>query len=89
MKLGRSDKAVLGVGAAACVACCAAPLAAVFTAIGLGTVAGFALFGVLALAIGAVVAVGVGLRQRRRNTSMCEATSDPVAVTLGRGTPRQ
>jgi len=89
MKLGRSDKAVLGVGAAACVACCAAPLTAAFAAIGLGTVAGFAVFGALALAIGAAAAVLVGLRRRRQAAAACATSAAPVAVTIGRGTPSQ
>jgi hypothetical protein len=89
MKLGRSDKAVLGVGAAACVACCAAPLTAAFAAIGLGTVAGFAVFGAVALALGAAAAVVVGLRRRRKATAACAVSKEPIAVTIGRSTPSQ
>lgn len=40
------------VAGAACAACCAAPVAAAFAAIGLTTVAGFALFGAVALVLG-------------------------------------
>lgn len=60
----REGIAVVGVGVAACAACCAGPLLGVFAAIGLGTLTGLLLFGVAALAVGAVVLVVV-LRHRR------------------------
>ena len=41
----RENATILGVGAVACAACCAGPILGFSTAIGLGTAAGFALFG--------------------------------------------
>lgn len=41
----KENAAIVGVGVAACAVCCAGPILAVLAAIGLGTAAGFALFG--------------------------------------------
>ena len=49
--------------------------------IGLGTAAGFALFGTAALAIGALATVIV-LRRRRRRANAFAATPGPVAVEM-------
>lgn len=59
----RTDIAVVGV--AACAACCAAPIAGLLAAIGLGTAAGFALFGTMAIGVGAVMGSFVLIRRRR------------------------
>lgn len=56
---------VLGVGAAACVACCAPPLVAFLAAASIGTIIGIALFGALGLIVAAVAAV-LYLRRRPR-----------------------
>ena len=79
MKLSRGDKKALGVGVAACAACCAGPIGAAFAAIGLGAVAGVALFGFGALLVGVLVAVVVGLR-RRRHRGECSLPVEPVLV---------
>jgi hypothetical protein len=50
----RDGATVVGVGAAACVACCAGPILAFLAAIGLGTVVGVLLFGVVGLAVAAI-----------------------------------
>ena len=63
----KENAAILGVGVAACAACCAGPIIGVLAAIGLGTAAGFALFGTLAILVGAAVAGSVFLRRRRRS----------------------
>lgn len=60
--------ALVGVGAAACAACCAGPIVGFLAAIGIGTAAGFALFGSLALLVGVAVTAFVLLRRRRRAT---------------------
>jgi hypothetical protein len=60
-----SDKIVIGAGAAVCTACCAAPIAAFLTAVGLGAVLGVVLFGVVGLVV-ASLAVPVIARRRRR-----------------------
>lgn len=48
-------------------------------AIGLGTAAGFALFGTAALAMGALAIVVV---VRRRRTNSCAVTPGPVAIEM-------
>jgi hypothetical protein len=79
MSSGKKDgAAIIGVGAAACVVCCAGPIIGFLAAIGLGTAAGFAVFGSIALIIGAaVVAVVVG-RRRRRDTVWSRADITPT-----------
>ena len=59
------DGVALGVGVAACAACCAGPIAGFLAAIGLGTVVGVAVFGIIGLLI-AVLAIPVLIRHRRR-----------------------
>ena len=59
-----SGAGVLGVGAAACAACCAAPIAGALSAIGVATAVGFFVVGFAALAVGAVAAAWL-YRSRR------------------------
>ena len=54
MSAAKENATVVGVGVAACAVCCAGPILGVLAAIGLGTAAGLALFGGIALLIGAV-----------------------------------
>ncbi len=72
---------VIGVGAVACAVCCAGPILGFVAAIGLGTAAGFALFGSTALVIG-VAAVVVLIRRRRRRAGSCLNTASPVDVKI-------
>ena len=81
MSTKKENVAIVGVGAVACTACCAGPILGFFAAIGLGTVAGFVMFGTTALAIGAL-AVFVVIRRRRRRANFCVATPGPVAVEM-------
>ena len=77
----RDGVAVVGVGVAACAACCAGPIIGVLGAIGFGTVVGVLLFGVVGLAIAAIgLAV---LVHRRRAMSMARVPTDaPVRVEM-------
>lgn len=78
---GRRDNAtILGVGAAACVACCAGPILALLGAIGLGTVLGVLLFGAAGLTVAAIGAVILIPRRRRRQA--CEISDAPVPVEM-------
>ena len=83
---------VLGVGAAACAACCAGPIIGVLSAIGVGTAAGIATFGLAGLLV-AVVGVAFVLRRRaRRRQTPCPVDAVPVelgarAVRPGRTEP--
>jgi hypothetical protein len=63
-----SGAKVLGLGAAACAACCAGPVLATLSAIGIASAAGYLAAGSVAIAVGIVVAIGVVARRRRRTT---------------------
>ena len=70
MTAKKENVAIVGLGVVACAACCAGPILGFLAAIGLGTAAGFALFGTAALVIGAL-AITVVLHRRRRRASAC------------------
>jgi hypothetical protein len=90
MNAKKDNATMLGVGVAACAACCAGPILGVLAAVGLGTVAGFLLVGTVALFVGSVVVALVVLRRRRRTAdctpSAVEPTPVELAVTRGRST---
>ena len=71
---------ILGVGAAACVACCAPPVLAFLAAASVGTLIGVALLGVLGLAV-AVVAVLAYTHHHRARRNVADS---PIPVSLGR-----
>lgn len=79
--LKKDNAAIVGVGVAACAVCCAGPILGVLAAIGLGTAAGFALFGTLALVLGAALVAFVVARRRRR-AATCLASETPRSVTV-------
>ena len=72
----RDGAAVIGVGVAACAVCCAGPILAFLGAVGLATVAGVAIFGLVGVLI-ALLAAPVIIRRRRRR---CTAPTGPVPV---------
>lgn len=78
----KENAAILGVGVAACAVCCAGPILAVLAAIGLGTAAGFALFGTMAIVIVAALVAWVVIRRRRRATACAAATEAPESVSV-------
>ena len=84
MSAKKENAAIIGVGVAACAVCCAGPILGVLAAIGLGTAAGFALFGTLAVVLGGAVLAFVLMRRRRR-AAACDmtqpTTSTPVELT--------
>jgi mercuric ion transport protein len=77
----KENAAIVGVGVAACAVCCAGPILAVLAAIGLGTAAGFALFGTVAVVVGAVLIAFVVVRRRRR-AAACAITQMPATVAV-------
>ena len=84
MSARRENATIVGVGFAACAACCAGPILGFLAAIGLGTAAGFALFGALALVVGAAGLAFVVFRRRRRAAGRTPAASpEPVPIELG------
>lgn len=81
MSAKKENAAIVGVGAAACAVCCAGPILAVLAAIGLGTAAGFALFGAAAVLAGAVLVAFVVVR-RRRLAVACASTKMPATLAV-------
>ena len=78
MSTKRQDATLVGAGVAACAVCCAGPILGFLAAIGLGTAAGLALYGAVAVVVGAVVAALVVMRNRRRRRAR-ECAAVPVA----------
>ena len=70
---------VLGVGAAACAACCAGPILGFLAATGIASALGAVTFGAAGLLI--VLAIAAVLWQRRRRAQAC-ATGPSGPVTL-------
>ena len=66
MSAKKENATIIGVGVAACATCCAGPILGVLAAIGLGTAAGLALFGAIAIVLGAAVLAFAHVRRRRR-----------------------
>ena len=75
---GSDGAAVVGVGVAACAVCCAGPILGFLAAIGLGTVLGVAVFGIIGVVI-ALLAIPVLLRRRRRRRRCAPPTAVSVA----------
>jgi hypothetical protein len=80
MSVKKEDATIVGVGVAACAACCAGPILGVLAAIGLGTAAGFLLVGAVVLLVGAVVIALVVFRRRGRATVCTPLTVEPAPV---------
>jgi mercuric ion transport protein len=78
----RDGAALVGVGAAACAVCCAGPILGFLAAIGLGTAAGAAVFGVSALVVGAAIAAFVVVHRRRRAASCAPVGVEPAPLDL-------
>ena len=83
MSTKKESATIVGVGAAACAVCCAGPILGALAAIGLGTAAGLALFGAVALLMGAALSALVVTRRRRRAVACASSeASEQVTVEL-------
>lgn len=71
---------LVGAGAA-CAACCAGPVAGFLAAIGIASVAGVIVFGVLG-ALVVVAVAGVFWQRRRRRQQRCPLPTGPVPVDV-------
>ena len=80
----KENAAIVGVGVAACAVCCAGPILGVLAAIGLGTAAGSALFGIAAVVIFAVLVAWVVVRRSRRAAVCTVAPPETVPVEFTR-----
>ena len=81
MRSKKEGAALVGVGAAACAACCAGPILGFLAAIGLGTAVGVAMFGSIALVIGALATISITLRRHRQRERSCGTpTEQPVEL---------
>jgi hypothetical protein len=72
---------LVGAGAAACAACCAGPVVGYLAAIGIASVAGVIVFGVLG-ALVVVAVAGVFWQRRRRRQQRCPLPTSPVPVDV-------
>lgn len=81
MSAAKQNAGVVGLGIAACAACCAGPILGFLAAIGLGTALGVAVFGTAGLAI-ALLAI-VPIMRRRRQAAACGVEDGPLPVMLG------
>jgi len=83
----RENRAMAGVVAVACAACCAGPIIAFVGALGAATIIGTVVFGIVALFIGVAVIALVAVRRRRRLARCAAAAADtsvPVAAPMVR-----
>ena len=80
MTSNREGAVLVGAGVAACAVCCAGPILGILAAIGLGTLAGLAVFGSIGLVI-AAIGVVVIVRRRRRFATCRTDTEHPVELT--------
>jgi hypothetical protein len=82
----KESKAMIGVVAVACAACCAGPIIAFVAALGLGTILGTVVFGLAGLLVGLAAIALVVLRRRRRQArrAVTANTSVPVAAPMVR-----
>ena len=78
----KENTTLIGVGVAACAVCCAGPILGILAAIGLGTAAGFALFGTIAILMGTAAIASVVIRRRRAATCTPVDASAPIPVEL-------
>jgi len=86
-KDGAATAGVVGVGVAACAVCRAGPILGFLAAVGIGTLVGFALFGVVGVVTAAVIGV-VLHRRRQRRVSACAPRPSTVTVALSPPTAR-
>ena len=88
MSSKKDNTTIVGVGVAACAVCCAGPILGVLAAIGLGTAAAFAMFGLIAIVVGAAIAAFVVVRRRRRASPCAPVSAEPTPVHLSVRTPQ-
>jgi hypothetical protein len=87
-KAGNDGFGVLGIGAAACLACCAGPMLAFLGGVGIAGLASTLLVGAAGLLITVAAVAAIVVVVRRRRTTRVAPEESPVAVTISsRGAP--
>jgi mercuric ion transport protein len=81
MSTKNESVALVGVGVAACAACCAGPILGFLAAIGLGAAIGVALLGTTGLVIAAIVVI-VLVRRRRKAVACTGSTLTQVDISI-------
>jgi Flp pilus assembly protein TadB len=76
----RTGLGLVGAGAIACVACCAAPIAGVVAATGIASLLGAVAFGVVGLLAALVVGTVLWQRRPRRQQQRCAPADDAVSI---------
>ena len=76
---------LVGIGAAACAACCEAPIIGVLAAVGFVTTMAYLTVGVIGLAV--ALPLGVWVHRRRRRPMTCVGGTGPTPVAIGSGPP--
>jgi len=74
---------LVGIGAAACAACCAGPIIGVLAAAGLLTALAYLTVGLIGLAVAVPLAVWILRRRRRPTTSGGAIGPTPIAISAG------
>jgi hypothetical protein len=80
MKERTAGFSLLGIGAAACAACCAGPMLAFLGGLSLAGLVSTLVFGTVGLLVAAGAAVAAQLVLRRRRGSSCDPDQAPVPV---------
>jgi Ca2+/Na+ antiporter len=73
---------VVGIGAAACVACCAGPLLAFLGGLGIAGLASILLVGAAGLLVTAAAAAVAAIAIVRRRRTTCDVPEGPVPVAV-------
>lgn len=76
----RTGLGLVGAGAIACVACCAAPIAGVVAATGIASLLGAVAVGVVGLLAALVVGTVLWQRRPRRPQQRCAPAGDAVSI---------
>ena len=78
----KQNLGLVGIGAAACAACCAGPIIGVLAAAGLLAAVVYLTVGVIGLAVALPL---LWIHRRRRRPTTCDGGTEPTPVMIGSG----
>ena len=78
-RVSGTSAGAVGVGAAACLACCAGPILGALSAVGIASAVGYLVAGSVAIVVG-VVATAFVIARRRRRCHACDRPSSSVVI---------